>query len=54
MFHIHTEVHLQVILSTSMLFLLSFHPTLCAVFHPELTETTMVTEGIPVETLMMF
>jgi hypothetical protein len=37
-----------------MLFFLSFHPKLHAVFHPELTETTMVTEGIPVEPMMMF
>jgi hypothetical protein len=37
-----------------MLFFLSFHPKLRAVFHPELTETTMVTERIPVEPLMMF
>jgi hypothetical protein len=36
-----------------MLFLFSFHPKLYAMFHPELTETTMVTEGIPVEPLMM-
>jgi hypothetical protein len=35
-----------------MLFVVSFHPKLCAIFHPELTETKMVTEGIPVEPLM--